>query len=72
MDDHQVSFGKYSGIKFKDLINKDINYCLWVAKFKYTNEQNKDLVNYLKARENELKEIVKNKKIEQIKKQYES
>lgn len=70
MDDHLITFGKYSGLKFKDLIEKDINYCLWISKFKYTNEQNKDLVEYLKSKEAEIKNIAMQRKIDYIKKQF--
>jgi hypothetical protein len=39
--------GKYSGSTFEEILNKDLNYCLFLIDIKYPSEEIKTFVNWL-------------------------
>lgn len=48
-DDTTIMFGKYLGLTYKELLHKDINYCLWLDSLRFTNNTNKNIIAYLKS-----------------------
>lgn len=49
MSEQIVNFGKHKGKTFEQLLMHDINYCTWVASLKFTNEFNKEFVEWLRS-----------------------
>lgn len=41
--------GKYSGLQYKDILNKDLNYCLFINELKYPSPEMLDFKNYLNS-----------------------
>ena len=41
--------GKYSGLQYKDILNKDLNYCLFINELKYPSAEMLDFKNYLNS-----------------------
>lgn len=70
MSEQTVNFGKYTGLKFKDLIEKDPNYALWITSFKIINDRNKELYEYLLPKKQDILNVIKERKLDQIKKQF--
>ena len=65
MSDTKINFGKYNGLTFDQLLNKDVNYCVWLTTLRYTNEMNKDIIEWLKSGPLEVKlNAIKNEKIQ--------
>lgn len=59
-----INFGKHNGLTYQQLLDKDINYCLWLASLRYTNDFNKPVIDWLKAGALETKlNTIKNEKI---------
>lgn len=70
MENQVILFGKYQGISFQELIEKDLNYCKFLLSFKYTNAKNEDLIKYLREREDIINKEILKKKIEQVQKTF--
>lgn len=70
MENQVILFGKYQGISFQELIEKDLNYCKFLLTFKYTNSKNEDLIKYLREREDIINKEILKKKLEQVQKTF--
>jgi len=67
MDDQIITFGKYQGLTFEQLIEHDINYALWLTTLQTTNQRNEDLVNYLKQKKRSIIEKINERSLKKIK-----
>jgi hypothetical protein len=65
MSDNVILFGKYIGLTYEELVEKDLNYCKFLLSFKYTNSKNEDLIKYLKEREDIVNKKILNRRLEQ-------
>jgi hypothetical protein len=65
MSDNVILFGKYIGLTYEELVEKDLNYCKFLLSFKYTNSKNEDLIKYLKEREDIINKKILNRRLEQ-------
>lgn len=58
--DNKITFGKYMGLTFGDLLKQDINYCTWLVSLKHQNQYNKELIHFLKNSGEYEKQLQKN------------
>ena len=59
--------GKYSGLQFEDILQRDLPYCEFMLSLKYVKKENSDFVEWLKLNIQRKRDSVRQERISQIK-----
>lgn len=65
MDNLIINFGKYDGLTFKQTLDKDINYCIWLND-KPANSKTNEFKHYLEKNLERAKFLDKEKKCKEL------